>query len=78
MHGHYAAHANCSLMVNAVYKDAFCGRLARFTCFPGNRLEKLKGGRAGQYSIRINDPRRICFKWSDSKAKNVEIVDFHG
>jgi toxin HigB-1 len=45
---------------------------------PGNRLEKLKGDRAGQYSIRINDQWRICFKWSDNKAKDVEIVDYHG
>jgi proteic killer suppression protein len=45
---------------------------------PGNRLEKLKGDKVGQYSIRINDQWRICFKWSDNKAKNVEIVDYHG
>ncbi|HQV93161.1 MAG TPA: type II toxin-antitoxin system RelE/ParE family toxin [Anaerolineales bacterium] len=45
---------------------------------PGNRLEKLKGGRTGQHSIRINDQWRICFTWSDNKAKNVEIVDYHG
>ncbi len=45
---------------------------------PGNRLEKLKGDRAGQYSIRINDQWRICFKWSDNKTKDVEIVDYHG
>jgi len=45
---------------------------------PGNRLEKLKGDRAGQYSIRINDQWRICFKWSGKKAKEVEIVDYHG
>ena len=44
---------------------------------PGNRLEKLKGKRSGQYSIRINDQWRICFEWSDNKAKNVEIVDYH-
>jgi toxin HigB-1 len=44
---------------------------------PGNRLEKLKGNRAGQHSIRINDRWRICFKWSGSKAKDVEIVDYH-
>ena len=44
---------------------------------PGNRLEKLKGDRAGQYSIRINEQWRICFQWSDNKAKNVEIVDYH-
>jgi proteic killer suppression protein len=45
---------------------------------PGNRLEKLKGDRAGQHSIRINDQWRICLKWSGNKAKNVEIVDYHG
>ena len=44
---------------------------------PGNRLEKLKGDRAGQHSIRINDQWRICFKWSGDKAKDVEIVDYH-
>ena len=45
---------------------------------PGNRLEKLKGDRAGQYSIRINDQWRICFKWVGNKARDVEIVDYHG
>ena len=45
---------------------------------PGNRLEKLKGHRAGQHSIRINDQWRICFIWSSNKAKDVEIVDYHG
>ena len=44
---------------------------------PGNRLEKLRGKRAGQYSIRINDQWRICFEWVDNKARNVEIVDYH-
>jgi len=44
---------------------------------PGNMLEKLKGVRAGQYSIRINDQWRICFEWFDNKARNVEIVDYH-
>ena len=44
---------------------------------PGNRLEKLKGTRSGQYSIRINDQWRICFEWVDNKARNVEIVDYH-
>jgi proteic killer suppression protein len=44
---------------------------------PGNRLEKLKGDRAGQYSIRINDQWRICFEWVEDKARNVEIVDYH-
>jgi len=45
---------------------------------PGNRLEKLKGQGAGQYSIRINDQYRICFEWVDNKAINIEIVDYHG
>jgi toxin HigB-1 len=44
---------------------------------PANRLEKLAGDRAGQYSIRINDQWRICFKWFDGHAHAVEIVDYH-
>lgn len=44
---------------------------------PGNRLEALKGDRAGQYSIRINDQWRICFVWRDGAAHDVEIVDYH-
>ncbi len=44
---------------------------------PANRLEKLKGERAGQYSIRINDQWRICFSWQDGDALDVEIVDYH-
>jgi toxin HigB-1 len=44
---------------------------------PGNRLERLKGDRAGQYSIRINDQWRICFEWVGGKAINVQIVDYH-
>ena len=44
---------------------------------PGNRLEPLQGERAGQHSIRINDQWRICFRWSDSDAFDVEIVDYH-
>jgi proteic killer suppression protein len=44
---------------------------------PGNRLEALKGGRAGQHSIRINDQWRICFRWTEAGAEDVEIVDYH-
>ncbi len=44
---------------------------------PGNRLEVLKGGRAGQHSIRINDQWRICVVWRDGAAHGVEIVDYH-
>jgi len=44
---------------------------------PGNRLERLKGKRKGQYSIRINDQWRICFIWQEENAIKVEIVDYH-
>jgi toxin HigB-1 len=44
---------------------------------PGNRLEKLSGKRVGQYSIRINDQWRICFKWQEGNAYEVEITDYH-
>ena len=44
---------------------------------PGNRLESLKGLRAGQFSIRINDQWRVCFRWAPDGAHDVEIVDYH-
>ncbi|WP_291825993.1 type II toxin-antitoxin system RelE/ParE family toxin [Bosea sp. (in: a-proteobacteria)] len=44
---------------------------------PGNRLEALKGDRAGQHSIRVNDQWRICFIWKEGEAHDVEIVDYH-
>ena len=44
---------------------------------PGNRLEKLRGNRLGQYSIRINDQYRICFPWRAGDAFEVEITDYH-
>ncbi len=44
---------------------------------PGNRLEALKGRRSGQYSIRVNDQWRVCFRWSNAGADDVEIVDYH-
>ena len=44
---------------------------------PGNHLEALKSGRSSQYSIRINDQWRVCFRWSDGFAEDVEIVDYH-
>jgi proteic killer suppression protein len=44
---------------------------------PGNRLEALSGNRVGQHSIRINDQWRICFRWVDGRAEDVEIVDYH-
>ena len=44
---------------------------------PGNRLEALRGDRAGQWSVRINDQWRLCFVWTDSGPDQVEIVDYH-
>ena len=44
---------------------------------PGNRLEALKGNRAGQHSIRVNDQWRICFEWSRGDAFKVELIDYH-
>ena len=44
---------------------------------PGNHLELLKGDRAGQHSVRINDQFRICFRWVEGNAEDVEIVDYH-
>ena len=58
-------------MLNRAY---FLGDL---TVPPGNRLEPLHGDRKGQHSIRINDQWRICFKWRNNDAYDVEIVDYH-
>ena len=44
---------------------------------PGNRLEQLRGARAGQHSIRVNDQWRICFVWTDTGPTDVELVDYH-
>jgi proteic killer suppression protein len=44
---------------------------------PGNRLEKLTGDRAGQWSIRVNDQWRVCFRWRNNEADAVEMVDYH-
>lgn len=51
--------------------------LGDLACPPGNKLEALKGNRAGQLSIRINDQFRVCFAWRDDGAHDVEIVDYH-
>lgn len=53
------------------------GRLQDLKVPPGNRLEALKGDREGQHSIRINKQFRICFRWTDAGAEDVEIVDYH-
>ena len=52
-------------------------RSLRDVALPGNRLEALKGDRAGSYSIRVNDQFRVCFVWSNGDTFDVEIVDYH-
>ncbi len=49
----------------------------RSLSLPGLRLEKLKGDRSGQHSIRVNDQYRVCFRWTEAGAEDVEIVDYH-
>jgi Plasmid maintenance system killer protein len=53
------------------------GRLDDLRVPPANRLEALKGDRSGQYSIRVNDQYRVCFRWTAAGAEGVEIVDYH-
>ena len=53
------------------------GRVEDLLVPPGNRLEQLKGARAGQHSIRVNDQYRVCFRWTAAGAEDVEIVDYH-
>ncbi len=52
-------------------------RIEDLTAPPGNRLEALRGDRAGQWSIRVNDQWRICFVWRDGNAEAVELADYH-
>ena len=69
-----------SVQVSALRKLFMISRarsLKDLNKLPGNRLELLKGNRQGQYSIRINDKWRICFKWEDGNAYDVEIADYH-
>lgn len=58
-------------MLNAV------GALSDLAVPPGNRLERLRGAREGQHSIRINDQYRVCFRWHEGSAYEVEITDYH-
>jgi len=60
------------VMLDAAHAVQDCGGVP-----PGNRLEALKGGRAGQYRIRLNDQYRICFVWNGRDADDVELVDYH-
>jgi len=53
------------------------GKLGDLRIPPGNRLEALKGDRGDQYSIRVNDQFRVCFRWAGTDAEDVKIVDYH-
>lgn len=69
-----------SIQVVALRKLAMLNRAENLNDLripPNNRLEKLKGDRAGQWSIRMNDQWRLCFRFADSQAYDVEIVDYH-
>jgi len=68
------------IMKRAIIKLAMLNRSATLhdlSVPPSNRLEKLAGSREGQYSIRINNQFRMCFRWIDNDAEDVEIVDYH-
>jgi toxin HigB-1 len=73
---HYPADLRRTMLRKLVAVDA-AEALDDLRVPPGNRLEKLKGDRAGQHSIRVNDQWRICFRWMDGDAHEVEIVDYH-
>jgi toxin HigB-1 len=63
--------------VTKLFLLATVTRLEDLRVPPGNRLEALVGGRAGQHSIRVNDQWRVCFVWKDGDAHDVEFVDYH-
>ena len=69
-----------SILKSAIIRLAMLnrsGKLDDLRIPPSNYLEKLTGDRAGQYSIRINDKYRVCFRWQENNAYDVEIVDYH-
>ena len=68
------------IQASALRKLRILNRVARLDQLrapPGNRLEALQGDRAGQHFIRINDQWRICFRWRDGNAEDVEVCDYH-
>ncbi|AEF86395.1 plasmid maintenance system killer protein [Treponema primitia ZAS-2] len=76
----YSARFSTAIFKSAIIKLAMLnrsGQLNELAIPPSNHLEKLSGNREGQYSIRINDKYRICFRWSENNAYDVEIVDYH-
>ena len=69
-----------SILKSAIIRLAMInrsGKLEDLRIPPSNHLEKLTGDREGQYSIRINDKYRVCFRWQENNAHDVEIVDYH-
>jgi len=66
----------CRLTYNKLALIDAAGSINDLRVPPGNRLEKLSGDRAGQYSVRVNDQWRVCFTWSAAGAANVELVDY--
>lgn len=79
-HGDYARKFPGEIQARALTKLRVLDvarQLEDLRIFPGNRLEKLKGDRQGQWSIRINEQWRICFSWKEQNAFDVEIVDYH-
>jgi toxin HigB-1 len=78
-HGRYSKRFNrlAALVERKLMQINAAVVLSDLAVFPGNHLEALKGDRAGQHSIRINDQYRICFVWSETDAFEVDIVDYH-
>ena len=83
-HGHITkrARATCPEEIWSIARRKLdqihaAGRLQDLAVPPGNRLEKLKADRVGQWSIRVNDRFRVCFRWEEGAAEDVEIVDYH-
>jgi proteic killer suppression protein len=72
-----ALRCDCTGRATELRQLEIAGRLDDLRIPPGNRLEALKGDRAGQFSVRINAQWRVCFEWSVGGARNVEIVDYH-
>ena len=66
-----------SVALRKLRQLAYVQSLEELRIPPGNRLEALKGGRRGQYSIRINSQWRICFRWTAAGPEEVEVVDYH-
>lgn len=77
-----AARRTCPQPIWSVARRKFdqlnqAARLMDLAAPPANRLEALRGDRRGQHSIRINDQYRVCFRWTEKGAEDVEIVDYH-